>query len=237
MKRYHLRNGETIATVITNDDYISIAEAAVRECRKDLKMYIAQDPFFQIAMEPIQVSANAPQIVKEMASAAGKAGVGPMAAVAGSFAQYAVGQMVDAGARHVVFDNGGDIAMYLDSSTVIGIYTGHTARNGLGFRVDRCQEMLGVCTSSASVGHSISLGQSDASVVISEDVALADATATALGNVIQNEDKQEIQNAMSGVASDEVEGMMVFVGNSIGMYGNLPELVRANVDYQLITRG
>ncbi|MGY5853914.1 MAG: UPF0280 family protein [Candidatus Thorarchaeota archaeon] len=237
MERYHLRIGETIATVIAECHYIPIADASVRGCRNDLKMYIAQNPYFQIAMEPIEVSDNAPQIVKEMASAANTAGVGPMAAVAGAIAQHAVREMVEAGARHVVFDNGGDIAMFLDSSTVIGIYTGQITSNGLGFRVDKCQEMLGICTSSASVGHSISLGQSDASIVISEDVALADATATALGNVIQNEDKQEIQNAMSRVASDEVDGMMVFVGDSIGMSGNLPELVRAHVDYQLITRG
>ncbi|MHA2005105.1 MAG: UPF0280 family protein [Candidatus Thorarchaeota archaeon] len=237
MPRHSLRIGETIANVVTDMEFFAVADAAVMQARRELLEYIRFDPHFQQSMEPIQVEAHAPDIVKRMAAASQRVGVGPMAAVAGAIAQYAVEEIVESGASHVLFDNGGDIAMYLDRPAVVGIYTGENGVGNLGIRYTATGELLGVCTSSATVGHSLSLGGTDASIVFSRDVALADAAATALGNSVTKEDRDQVSKALSNAMIDEIDGAMIIIGDTIGAAGELPQIVRAAVDYNLIARG
>lgn len=223
--------------MVADEKFFAVAEAAVKQARKDILEYISLDPQFQFNMEPIRVSAHAPEIVKQMTVAGQRVGVGPMAAVAGAIAQYVVEAVVDRGATHVLFDNGGDIAMYLDRPAVVGIYSGEENSCNLGLRFTVTGELLGVCTSSATVGHSLSLGRTDASIVFSKDVALADAAATALGNAVTKEDKDQVSKALSNAMIDDISGAMVIIGDTIGAGGELPQIVRASVDYNLIARG
>jgi ApbE superfamily uncharacterized protein (UPF0280 family) len=223
--------------VVSDEEFFAIAENAVRQARKDLVEYIRLDPYFQQSMEPISVPAHAPDIVKRMAAAGQRVGVGPMAAVAGAIAQYAVEEIVESGASHVLFDNGGDIAMHLDRPAVVGIYSGEGGTGNLGIRFTEKGELLGVCTSSATVGHSLSLGRTDASIVFSRNVALADAAATALGNSITEEDKDQVSKALSNAMTEDIDGAMVIIGDTIGAAGSLPQIVEASVDYNLIARG
>ncbi|MHA2005401.1 MAG: UPF0280 family protein [Candidatus Thorarchaeota archaeon] len=215
MSRHCLRIGETIANVVTDEAFFEIAETAVKEARKDIIEYIRLDPHFQFSMDPIGVPGHAPEIVKRMAAAGQRVGVGPMAAVAGAIAQCAVEAMVDRGATHVLFDNGGDIALYLDRPAVVGIYSGENGVDNLGIRYAATGELLGVCTSSATIGHSLSLGRTDAS----------------------EEDKDQVSKALSNAMIDEIDGAMVIIGDIIGAAGELPPIVRASVDYNLIARG
>jgi ApbE superfamily uncharacterized protein (UPF0280 family) len=237
LSRHYLRIGETIANVVTDEAFFQIAEAAVKQARKDIIEHIGFDPQFQFSMEPIRVPGHASEIVKRMAAAGQRVGVGPMAAVAGAVAQYAVEAMVHQGATHVLFDNGGDIAMYLDRPAVVGIYSGRNDKGGLGIKFTETGELLGICTSSATVGHSLSLGSTDASMVFSKDVALADAAATALGNSITEEDKGQVSKALSNAMINDIDGAMVIIGDTIGAAGEIPQIVRASVDYNLIARG
>ena len=56
----------------------------VKELRAILEDYLLSDPVFGKTFESHRVEPNAPEIVRVMAEAANRAGVGPMAAVAGS---------------------------------------------------------------------------------------------------------------------------------------------------------
>lgn len=237
MTRHYLRIGETIANVIVDEEYIDVVKAAVTKARADIQNYIQRDSFFQYSFEPVSAPNHAPEIVKQMAAASQRAGVGPMAAVAGAIAQYAVEETVVQGASHVLFDNGGDIAMYLDRPVVVGIYSGAAHTSGLGLKVTRTGVMLGICTSSATVGHSLSLGYTDAAIVLSKDVALADATATALGNSITENDQDQVSIALNSAMLHDIEGAMVIIGDTIGVAGDLPQIVRASVNYALIAKG
>jgi ApbE superfamily uncharacterized protein (UPF0280 family) len=160
-----------------------------------------------------------------------------MAAVAGAVADYTVRALQQAGARHVVFDNGGDIALLLERPAIIGIYAGPSALSGFGFRVQPRDEIFGICTSSASVGHSLSLGVSDAAIVVSQDVLLADAAATALGNRIVSKEGGHIEEVLSDFQPEGIDGMMAVAGDLVGFRGDLPDLCRTDVEYDLITRG
>lgn len=237
MKRYQIRIHETIASVIVQPEYIPLIEDAVRDARGQIIDYIAQDSCFETSHLPLTITRDAPEVVRRMASASERTGVGPMAAVAGAIAQYATECVVNAGAKHVVFENGGDIAMYLEHPIVVGIYTGSQKPYGIGFRVTRTRTMMGLCTSSATVGHSLSYGMTDASIIYSEDCALADASATALGNAVTKNDLSLIESSLDGAMIPGVIGAMVFINDTIGTRGYLPEIVRARIDYSLISKG
>jgi ApbE superfamily uncharacterized protein (UPF0280 family) len=237
MERHHLQIGETIATLVAHSKYVPLAEQAVQEVREQIETYISQDPSFGTSHEPVEVEPTAPTIIQRMAKTGHQVGVGPMASVAGAIAEYVVERLVAAGASHAIFDNGGDIAMYLEHPIVAGIYTGPRGPNGLGLKVTQTKTLLGLCTSSATVGHSLSYGNTDASIIYSEDVTLADAAATALGNAISQKATDMIESSLNNIMIEGIMGAMVTIEDTIGACGHLPELVRANVDFELISKG
>ncbi|MGY5854517.1 MAG: UPF0280 family protein [Candidatus Thorarchaeota archaeon] len=237
MKRHHLQIGETIATVIVNSEYIPLVEELVQEAREQIEDYITRHPSFGTSHYPVEIDKDAPILIQRMARAGQKVGVGPMASVAGAVAEYVVERIVTAGAPHIVFDNGGDIAMYLEHPIVAGVYTGTRGPNGLGLKITQTKTKLGLCTSSATVGHSLSYGDTDASIIYSEDVTLADAAATALGNAVSHKGSQVIESSLNNIMIDGIKGAMVTIEDTIGACGRLPKIVRANVDFQLISKG
>ncbi len=236
MERYSLNIGETIANVIVDKEFLPVIEDSVKRAHDDLIQYINSDSFFKSTLCPTDIAESSPDIVKRMTMAAARVGVGPMAAVAGAIAQQVVEDALDAGAEHVVFDNGGDIAMHLTHPITVGIYTGQKGLKNLGLRVERLGKTFGICTSSGIVGHSMSMGFADAATVYATDVALADAAATALGNAVVEVDSEHVDAALRELQTIEVEGMMVIIGETIGIYGDMPNIVRARVDYDLISK-
>jgi uncharacterized protein len=68
-------------------------------------------------------------------------------------------------------------------------------------------------------------------------VVLADAAATALGNAVSQKDTCLIESSLNKIMIDGIKGAMVTIDDTIGACGHLPELVRANVDFELISKG
>jgi len=235
--RRTLRLGETAATVIAAGPFIPVAEADIRRERSLLEGYIRRDPEFRTALGPRPVLPDAPSIVRRMAGAAARAGVGPMAAVAGALAESALRAMAEAGATHAIVDNGGDIALLLDRPVTVGIFTGPSPIRDIAFRIGPRPGILGVCTSSGTVGHSLSFGRADAAVALAADVSLADAVATALGNAVADEDEARLEEALAALGGIEgVEGLLAVVGGTLAAWGDLPPLVRGRVDPMLASR-
>lgn len=157
-----------------------------------------------------------------------------MAAVAGTIAWYGVEAMRDAGAAFAVIDNGGDIALIADRDVTIGIHAGSSPFSGkLAFRIPPQETILGICTSSATVGPSVSFGTADAVTVFSRNVSLADAWATSLCNDFTacSDDFFQARN-LSGIC-----GICAIAGDILCRWGTLPEIVQADVDISLITAG
>ncbi|MCD1294555.1 UPF0280 family protein [Methanocella sp. CWC-04] len=227
---------ETIVTVIAAEKYHDVCMASIRRSRAELEQYILKDPYFKVTFDPYHCDAGAPEVVKRMADASRIAGVGPMAAVAGTIAWIAVEDMVKAGASFALVDNGGDIAVINDEPVLAGIYAGESPIKGLALEIPGRDTILGICTSAGTVGPSISLGNSDAAMVISENVSLADASATALGNRIV--DSTSLESAFDFLKGmPEIQGALGIIGDKMATYGRLPKIVRARVDYEKITRG
>lgn len=166
-------------------------EETIRTCRRPLEDYIQRDPGFVKALTPYTVLPDAPLIVQTMAEAGRLAGVGPMAAVAGAVAEW-VGKLIGKRSRDVIVENGGDIYMRTSRIRKVGIFAGDSPlSNRVAIEIRPDQTPLGICTSSGKVGHSLSFGKADAVVVLSPSVALADAVATACGNLVLTVDDLE----------------------------------------------
>ena len=192
-------------------------------CRGQIDGYIQRYPAFASTLEPWREQAFAPQIVREMIAAGSAAGVGPMAAVAGAVAESVGRKLLDY-SRDVVVENGGDVFIKAKGSVVAGLFAGKSPLSmKLGIKVAHARDGIGLCTSSGTVGHSLSTGSADAVCVVSRSCALADAAATAIGNRIRS--PREIKTGIAfgkGIAG--VLGVVVVAGREMGAWGQV-ELV------------
>ena len=234
MIREHFEFRQTIATILADDPrHIAAARSGMMAARQEVERQIALDPYFSATLEPYTPE-NPGRAVGRMARAAGEAGVGPMAAVAGAIAWAGVEAMVEAGASFGLIDNGGDIALVSDREVKIGVFAGGSSLSGrIAFLLPPEEEILGICTSSATVGPSISFGIADAVTVFSPDVAAADAWATAICNRITADDTS-VLDALPGTG---IQGVLAIVGDVAIRWGDLPRIVQAKVDERLITAG
>jgi ApbE superfamily uncharacterized protein (UPF0280 family) len=227
--RKHFEIGETAVTIVAEEELIWYAEQSIFDSRNEIMRFIARDPFFQVTFDPYDEPEGAPEIVKRMCRSARTANVGPMASVAGTIAQAALLRMIEQGADHAIVDNGGDIALILREETNIGIYAGQSKFRGLAYRMLPTDGPYGVCTSSGTVGPSISLGLADAATVFSKDASLADACASTLGNMVMSEDEEALGEAVRFVSELEgIDGCVAMIGGKMALRGKVPELVRTD---------
>lgn len=211
---------ETDLLISSNIDLSSVARESVKRYRNQIKDYIHRNRDFLTTLEPLEVEPDAPEIVKDMSKASAIAGVGPMAAVAGAIAEF-VGRDLLRFSQDVIVENGGDIFMSTKRDRLIGVYAGKSPFSGkLGLKIRADQMPLGVCTSSGTVGHSLSFGRADAAIIISKWTSLADAVATATGNMVKSQ--EDIQNAISFASSiEKIEGVIVIIGHNMGVWGDV----------------
>lgn len=199
------------------------AREQVLLCRGHIEGFIQRHKGFATTLVPWHRQAFAPQLVRQMIHAGGLAGVGPMAAVAGAVAE-SVGRELLNHSCQVVVENGGDIFLRTDGPVVAGLFAGNSPLSmKMGIRLPATGDGMGLCTSSGTVGHSLSSGSADAICVVSRSCALADAAATAIGNRIRSLD--DIKPAIAfGKDIGGVLGIVVVVDREIGAWGQI-ELV------------
>lgn len=210
---------------IACDCYAAVTAEQVRQYSL-LEAYILRQPLFRSSLLPVKLLPNAPVIARKMAQAAEIVGVGPMAAVAGTLAQLASEAGIAAGCNEAIVENGGDIYLICDREITIGIYAGENKFAAeLAFHITPDETPLAICSSSSSMGHSLSLGNCDLATVIAENAALADAAATLVGNHIHCE--ADIEPTLQKAATiPGIRGILAVKGEKIGIWGQLPKLVR-----------
>jgi len=188
--------------------------------REFIKSYIRQNPEFMTTLKPRPLKGPMPEIVREMTAAGKKAGVGPMAAVAGAISEY-VGLGLLAHTDETIVENGGDVFLKLNDPFTAGIFAGESPLSlRIGIEIDSKGSPMAVCTSSGTVGHSLSLGRADAVCVVSRSCPLADAAATSVGNRLKS--ASDISAAIDfGKSIPDVLGIVVILGDQIGMWGDL----------------
>jgi ApbE superfamily uncharacterized protein (UPF0280 family) len=223
---YRVAVKETDVLVHANQRLEDVTKELILKYRGYIETYINRNPEFAETLRPWSISGPAPLIVKDMAAAGEKAGVGPMAAVAGAIAER-VGFELLSYTNELVVENGGDIFFKVDGPVTVGIFAGSSPLSlRIGLRIDSGYKPFAVCTSSGTVGHSLSLGKADAVCILSGSCSLADAAATSIGNRVQS--KKDIQQALDfGKRVEGVTGIVVIIGDAIGMWGDL-EIIPLN---------
>ena len=217
---------ETDLHILATKEMCDEAVHIVQQYRNQLENYIAASPNFLHALTPVPVDKLAPRIVQEMISAGQSAGVGPMAAVAGTLAELVGKDLLQkTGIDEVMVENGGDIYLRRKKSCIISIYAGSSPlSNKVGIKIPAEKMPLGICTSSATIGHSLSLGSTDAVTVLSASTALADAFATRIGNETKEDD--DINSALKFAETiNGITGVVIIKGGMLGAWGDI-ELVR-----------
>ncbi|MFO7713073.1 UPF0280 family protein [Desulfosarcina sp.] len=204
-----------------------LLESETREhvlgCRGHIEGYINCFPDFATTLVMWAEQPAAPKIITNMIAAGRAAGVGPMAAVAGAVAEC-VGRELLKHSRQVVVENGGDIFLKTERPVVAGLFAGNSPLNmKIGLRLPGTNDGIGLCTSSGTVGHSLSTGTADAVCVVSRSCALADAAATAIGNRIRT--SRDIQPAIAFAKRIAgVRGVVVIADGQLAAWGQV-ELV------------
>lgn len=216
---FQVVEAETDLLISAERDLKAEAMRSIKNYRAQVEEYIAEDPRFESSLEPIWVRSQTPAIIKDMTRAAEAAGVGPMAAVAGAIAEY-VGNDLLRYSNEIIVENGGDIFIKSFRPRTVGVYAGGSPLTGkIALNILAEQTPLGVCTSSGAVGHSLSFGKADSVTVLSKSATLADAAATAVGNVVKGagdiERGIELAKSIKGI-----EGIMIIVGDHFGTWGN-----------------
>ncbi|MFH1655236.1 MAG: UPF0280 family protein [Candidatus Omnitrophota bacterium] len=188
--------------------------------RKQIEDYILTQKVFLTSLKPIDVSNDAPGIVKDMACAAKKADVGPMAGVAGAIVEYLAKDLKDK-TEELIIENGGDIFLKSKKKRLIGIYAGESKLSKrLILEIDQDKTPVGICTSSGTVGHSLSFGITDATIVLAGSPILADAVATASGNLVKK--VEDIEKAIGFAKSiKDVRAVLIVVGDLMSAWGDL----------------
>ncbi len=194
----------------------------VKELRAQLERYIEGDPGFYKSLSPYRPGDNAPPAAHCMARASARAGVGPMAAVAGTIAQE-IGRRIEERfkVREIIVENGGDLYLKFVRPVLLSVYAGASPLSGkIGLEACPSLSPVGICTSSGTVGHSLSFGKSDAVTVMCRDTATADAYATAFGNRIHGSD--DVRTVLEASASiEEILGIVIIAGDIIGARGRV----------------
>ncbi|MBO4723740.1 MAG: UPF0280 family protein [Bacteroidaceae bacterium] len=162
--------------------------AMLVDLRRSMDAYLLVDPQYKAALTPYDAGLEAPEILKEMSRVCHKTGIGPMSAVAGAVALH-VADFIKSkfGVKEVIVENGGDIYAEAGTDMDISVFAGQSPLSEkIGLHIPAADFSLGICTSSGTVGPSLSLGRADAVMIVCKDVLLADSYATAMANRIQS---------------------------------------------------
>jgi ApbE superfamily uncharacterized protein (UPF0280 family) len=211
---------ETDLLVRAEKDFSKETRESVLKYRHQLETYIATTPEFQKSLLPFRDDPFAPEIVQEMIRTSQLALVGPMAAVAGAMAEWVSKDLLKL-SEEVIVENGGDIYLATSKDRTIGIYAGNSPLSfKIGIVISPEETPLGVCTSSGTVGPSLSFGKANAVCILSKSAALADAAATAVGNVVK--EKKDIELGLErGKEIAGILGTLIIVEEKMGVWGNI----------------
>lgn len=217
---YNVKIAESDLLISSDTNLTNEALESLGRHRHFLEIYIKSHPEFRTSLLPLSEDNLAPPIVRDMLSRSKICRVGPMASVAGAVAEF-VGNDLLQFTENIIIENGGDIFLKSKNELTVSVYAGEsTLSYKINFVIKPEKTPLGVCTSSATVGPSLSFGKADAVCVISKSTTLADAAASAIGNRVKS--KNDIKNSLDfGIKIPGVTGIIIIVGNDMGAIGEV----------------
>lgn len=211
---------ETDLFISASKNLEGAARSAALQARLLLETYITKNPLFRSSLIPLRFDRLAPKIISSMLEASSACNVGPMASVAGAVADY-VGAELLKQADEVIVENGGDIFLKISREITVGIFAGLSPLSErIGIKAPPSEKPYGICTSSGTVGPSLSFGKADAVTIKSFSAARADAAATAIGNLVKQ--SSDIQHALDAAKKIPfIDGALIIKGETLGVWGDI----------------
>ena len=206
--------------IICDRDISSELEKPVLSFYRDIETVIAGETDFEKSLAPLKAGKDLPRTLKEMCGAGEVFEVGPMASVAGALCDYLAKNLAGI-CSFLMIENGGDVYIKSSGQVEVGIFTKNVYfKDKLTLLIEAGQTPCGICSSSGSFGHSLSLGKSDLVTVMSGTATIADAAATSIANTINNE--EDIDKAIARFSQySEIDGLIIIKNKRIGLWGKL----------------
>jgi uncharacterized protein len=217
---YNVKIAESDLLISSDTNLKEQALKSLSGHRNHLETYIKNHNDFRTSLLPLPDDDLAPPIARLMLAKSKICGVGPMASVAGAISEF-VGYDLLNQTENLIIENGGDIFIKSKNKLTASVFAGESALSyKVNFIVKPENTPLGICTSSATVGPSLSFGIADAVCVISPSATLADAAASAIGNKVKS--KKDIKIALDyGIKISGVSGIIIICGNDMGAIGEV----------------
>jgi ApbE superfamily uncharacterized protein (UPF0280 family) len=177
-------------TSVNQEHVLDFVNEKCRSLWQTFKMHFKIDPEYEHALEPYSVKNDSDLVIKRLSHASLSTGVGPMAGIAGLFAEE-IGKALknEFGFKEIIVENGGDDYIDVRDDIRVSLYAGeHPLSNKIHLLIEPGNCPLGLCASSGKFGHSTSFGTADLVSVACPDTVLADQYATAFANRIKSED-------------------------------------------------
>ncbi len=183
--------------------------------RTQILSYGEKHPEFLKSLEPVVVDILAPAIVREMAIASEKVGVGPMAGVAGAINRFIGEKLKDFGFSQFIIENGGDVFVSCSEPVTSALIVGDPKLDGkLGIEIPPGK--WGLCSSSSRIGHSLSLGYTQIATVLAKNPVVSDCLATFLGN---SRGEDEFIGRCKSIPN--IEGALGLINGKCVLFGQL----------------
>ncbi|MCL5770657.1 MAG: UPF0280 family protein [Actinobacteria bacterium] len=188
-----------------------------------IQEFIKKYPSFAKTLNSFNPKDDFPDIIKKMCQSSVIFKVGPMASVAGAVCQY-LAQTLSKNNPYLSIENGGDIYIKSPSDIVTGLFLNNKYfKDNIKIKIKKDILPCGIASSSGTLGHSLSLGKSDLTMIICKSPVLADAAATAVGNMVTTKD--DIQKTINYFKKfEEILAIIIIKDDKIGLYGDI-ELV------------
>jgi len=196
------------------------AEQIIYALRKEADEYLTYDPLYALSLVPYRALDFAPILLKEMSDISFQTGIGPMATVAGAFAERIARELKKKfEIQEIIVENGGDIYADIQEDIEVAIFAGDSPLSDkIGLRIAAKKSPLGICTSSGTVGPSLSFGQADAVMIVCKNAALADAYASVFANKIQT--SEDINPVLAQIEREKnILSALVVKDDKLGIIG------------------
>ena len=220
---FHVAIRETDLWVSAHQNMENETRDLILHYRHQLETYIKSNRDFSTTLGPYPEDPFAPPMIRDMIRFTREIGVGPMASVAGAIAQSVAGDLLE-WSDEVIVENGGDIFLKTNRPATVSIFAGKSPLSEkTGLKIPVRQMPLGICSSSGTFGHSLSLGKADLVCLLSSSAVLADGAATALCNRIKN--KKDLERIAGWAHQIQgISGGVAIMGDKLATWGDV-ELV------------
>ncbi len=206
-------------------DYESLEKTLknfIEQIYQKIEFVIVKDNLFKGSLLPVKIKSFYPEEIKKMCNSSSIFGVGPMAAVAGAVNDYIAENLIKSfpDVKKLIIENGGDTFIKSDEDLNVGVYTTNNFfKDKIILNISKENLPCGLCSSSGTVGRSLSLGQCDLAIVMAETSSIADAAATAVANSVKNED--DIGKSVNYFSKfKQIKGLLIIKDKKIGLWGN-----------------